>query len=198
MNYVHAGLPARLPAPNQARIPSTEEWRAAGDAARPLRFLRQGGKPAKGMKEMDGNGYDFPGDLCYDRTHHMWVRGIEEENRAVIGIDMLGLASLGDLAYIVLNEAGATVRRGESIGTLEAAKMTGDFIAPVSGVLLGRNAEALRNPALVNEDPYGRGWLVEIAPADWSGEISQLVAGSDVPPWVNSELERFRSEGWIE
>ncbi|MCH8843568.1 MAG: hypothetical protein IID61_11420, partial [SAR324 cluster bacterium] len=74
--------------------------------------------------------YEFPEDRYYDAEHHTWALPEAGARRVTIGIDVLGLESLGDLAYVALNPLGSRVRRGESLGTLEAAKMTGDFVSP--------------------------------------------------------------------
>ena len=142
--------------------------------------------------------YPFPPDRGYDREHHMWARLDDATGRVLVGIDALGLASLGELAYITLHGEGTNVRRGDSIGTLEAAKMTGNFLAPVSGVLVARNESALSNPHTVNEDPYESGWLVAINPLDWEGELAQLVSGDELPAFVEAEIQRYRAEGWID
>src|SRR5581483_3286604 len=112
----------------------------------------------------------IPTDRWYDRDQHLWVRLEPATGEIIVGMDALGLAALGDLAYITLRVAGTIVQRGEPIGTLEAAKMTGDLIAPVSGLLIGGNPDVLRDPTLVNRDPYGAGWLFRLAPADWDAE----------------------------
>jgi glycine cleavage system H protein len=117
--------------------------------------------------------------------------------RVVIGIDELGLQALGDLVYIALKEVGTPVKRGEAVGTLEAAKMTGDIIAPVSGILIGRNAKVLRDPSLVNRDPYETGWIVSVDPTDWQKESSALISGAAISAWVDAEVERYRRQGWI-
>src|SRR6266508_5385019 len=93
------------------------------------------------------NSYKIPADRAYDREHHMWAQFDITSGDVWVGIDTLGLASLGDLAYITLQAVGMPIKRGESMGTLEAAKMTGDLIAPVSGVIVTRNDEAVMNPA---------------------------------------------------
>jgi len=142
--------------------------------------------------------YDIPDDRYYDRLEHMWAMPGESENRIAVGIDSLGLESLGELAYIALQPVGTSVQRGESLGTLEAAKMTGDLIAPVSGTLVARNEDAVRDPAIVNDDPYGAGWLVELAPRDWESESGDLVAGDSIPGWVEAEVARYRAQGWID
>lgn len=144
------------------------------------------------------NSYEIPADRAYDREHHMWAQFDAANNQVTVGIDALGLESLGDLAYVTLKDVGNSVRRGESMGTLEAAKMTGDLIAPVSGVIVARNDETVSNPALVNQSPYVDGWMVVIKPSDWENESTQLVSGDDLPVWVESEIKRYKSQGWID
>ncbi len=139
----------------------------------------------------------IPSDRWYDGDQHLWARLDPATGRVIVGMDALGLAALGDLAYITLRAPGAAVRRGEPIGTLEAAKMTGDLIAPISGVLVGGNPDVLRDPTLVNHDPYGAGWLFQLAPDDWAGEAAALLAGDALPAWVAAETERYRTQGWI-
>jgi len=140
--------------------------------------------------------YIFPPDLYYDRATHIWAR--YDDEIVTIGLDALGLESLGDMAYISLQAAGLPVQRGESIGSLEAAKMVGDVIAPVGGVIAARNDEVLRDPSLINRDPYHAGWIIQITPSDWESDSAQLAHGADVTAWVESEIERYRSQGWIE
>ena len=144
------------------------------------------------------NSYQIPADRAYDREHHMWAQYDSASGDVFIGIDTLGLASLGDLAYVTLKDIGKSVKRGESMGTLEAAKMTGDLIAPVSGVIVARNDKTVSVPALVNQSPYVDGWLVVIKPSDWENESAQLVSGSGLPAWVESEIKRYRNQGWID
>jgi len=149
------------------------------------------------MKEKT-QAYDFPLNLFYDREHHMWARYDPANGNIVVGMDVLGLASLGDLAYVSLREVGSKVVRHESLGTLEAAKMTGDVMAPVSGVIVARNEEAMMNPVLINESPYNEGWLVVIKPEDWEREKELLVYGVEIPIWAEAEIKRYRSQGWLE
>jgi len=141
--------------------------------------------------------YPFPADRHYDRESHLWARPQADGPLVQVGIDALGLAALGDLAYVSLCQPGTAVRRGEPVGTLEAAKITGEILAPLSGVVRQRNDAAVRDPSLVNGDPYAC-WLVAIEPQDWPGEAEALVSGPRLAPWVADELERYRAEGWIE
>jgi glycine cleavage system H protein len=141
--------------------------------------------------------FHIPDDRYYDSANHLWAKMDSATGRVVIGIDELGLQALGDLVYITLKEAGTPVKRGEAVGTLEAAKMTGDIIAPVSGILIGRNDSVLRDPTLVNRDPYDEGWVVSIDPTDWQKESRLLISGDAIPVWVDAEVERYRKQGWI-
>jgi len=144
------------------------------------------------------NSYDIPADRAYDREHHMWAQYESASGQVTVGIDTLGLASLGDLAYITLQAVGMPVKRGESMGTLEAAKMTGDLIAPVSGVIVARNDNVVKNPSIANQNPYSDGWMVVIKPSDWVNESTQLVSDEGLPAWVESEIKRYRGQGWVD
>lgn len=146
---------------------------------------------------MPTNGhYTFPPNLYYDRSNHLWAR--RDGATVTIGLDTLGLESLGDMAYLSLQAVGFPAQRGAAVGTLEAAKMVGDLVAPVSGTIAARNEAVLRDPSLVNRDPYGAGWLVQITPSDWERESAELVHGPELMPWVLAEVERYQAQGWIE
>lgn len=141
--------------------------------------------------------FPFPDGLYYDRDHHLWVRR-NADGQVVVGLDVLGLENLGDLAYVTLHDEGAQVQRGQPMGSLEAAKMTGDLMCPVDGTIVARNTGVLEHPAAVNQDPYGEGWLVVLQPSDWERDAAALVSGDDVAPWVDAEIARMREEGWID
>ncbi len=145
-----------------------------------------------------GDTYSIPADRYYDRKSHMWALADPAAETVLVGIDALGLAALGDLAYVTLPEAGTLVQRGKPMGTLEAAKMTGGLQAPISGKIVSRNEEAVRNPMLINQDAYTAGWLVTIQPGDWVSELAELISGGDLPAWVDAELERYRRQGWVD
>ena len=81
---------------------------------------------------------------------------------------------------------------------LEASKMTGELIAPVSGKIVDRNQVVLENPLVVNEDPYGTGWLVLLESESWKEDSKQLITGQEVEEWSQDELRRYRQQGWID
>lgn len=139
----------------------------------------------------------IPEDRYYLDKHHMWAK-LTSGNRAVVGIDTLGLESLGDLAYVSLEKVGTEVKVSDSIGVIEAAKMTGDLISPISGTIVKTNSEIVADPSIVNNDPYEAGWMVEIETRNWDAEINALVSGDAIPAWVSEEIDRYRAEGWID
>ena len=137
---------------------------------------------------------DVPRDRCYERDRHLWLQRDEGSGRVRVGIDAIGLESLGELVYVTLRDVGTTVVRGESVGSLEAAKMTSAVLAPVGGTLIARNDAVLRDPRLANEDPYARGWLFELEPSAWEEEAAALVSGEAVAAWAAAEIGRLREE----
>jgi len=139
--------------------------------------------------------YNFPTDLYYDGKNHMWVKK-DVDDHVLVGLDAIGLDTLGDLAYITLKPKGTPVKKGEAVGTLEAAKMTGDIFAPVSGKITAINSSCVENPAIVNDDIYGKGWMVIIEASDWENESAQLVSGDKLQPWIDAEIHRMETQGF--
>lgn len=108
----------------------------------------------------------YPDDLKYTAEHE-WVRSPGEAEGSVrIGITHFAQDALGDIVYVSLPEVGDTVAAGGTCGELESTKSVSDVYAPVSGEVVGRNAALDATPELVNNDPYGEGWLFEVVPAD--------------------------------
>jgi glycine cleavage system H protein len=107
----------------------------------------------------------YPDDLMYT-SEHEWVRRAGEAEGAVrIGITHYAQDALGDIVYVSLPTVGDTVAAGAACGELESTKSVSDIYAPVSGEVVARNESLDATPELVNNDPYGGGWLFEIAPA---------------------------------
>ncbi len=141
--------------------------------------------------------YYLPDELYYDRDSHIWAR--YEDGRVVLGLDMLGQESMGDLAFISLEPIGREVQRGEVIGSVEAAKMVAPLIAPVSGHIVQKNEQVGQTPRLVREQPYDDGWLLVLEPSDWETESQELISGqARVGRFLEREIKRYREQGWIE
>ncbi|GAC1698174.1 MAG: glycine cleavage system protein GcvH [Ktedonobacteraceae bacterium] len=126
--------------------------------------------------------YHFPPELYYESQNHLWV--LAEEEIATIGLSELALETFGDIVYISTIEAGKTVERGQVIGSIEAAKMVDDLVAPVSGEIIAFNKEVQRNPGLINADPYGGGWLVKVSSSAWARESATLLHGPALERWI--------------
>ena len=106
-----------------------------------------------------------PQDLKYTAEHE-WVRGPDADGVIRFGITDFAQESLGDIVYVSLPEVGAEVRAGEPCGEVESTKSVSDLYAPVSGVVVARNADLDAAPEAVNSDPYGEGWMVDVRPAE--------------------------------
>lgn len=141
--------------------------------------------------------YNLPDDLYYERESHLWLKVIDA--RVLIGLDVLGQESMGDMAYIGFEPVGREVKRGDGLGTLEAAKMVAPILAPISGKIAARNENVARNPRLVNSSPYTDGWLLEMEPSHWNEEKKSLVGGAEsVRKFLEQEIKRYKEQGWIE
>ena len=104
---------------------------------------------------------EVPSDRRYS-TEHEWA--MEQNGRIVVGITDFAQDQLGDVVFVGLPEPGTEVEAGKALGEVESTKSVSDVYSPVSGRVVDRNAEVEQNPELINEDPYGRGWLVAIDP----------------------------------
>jgi len=108
----------------------------------------------------------YPDDLKYTAEHE-WVRSPGESAGSVrIGITDYAQDALGDIVYVQLPEVGETVAAGAAVGELESTKSVSDVYSPVSGEVVARNDALDATPELVNNDPYGGGWLFEVVPTD--------------------------------
>ncbi|OHV28309.1 glycine cleavage system protein H [Parafrankia soli] len=105
----------------------------------------------------------YPDDLKYTREHE-WAR--VEGNRVRVGITAYAQEALGDIVFVSLPEVGQAVSAGEPCGEVESTKSVSDIYAPVSGEVAARNEALVAAPELVNSDPYGEGWLVEVTVVD--------------------------------
>ena len=104
---------------------------------------------------------EVPSDRRYS-TEHEWA--MEQAGRIVVGITDFAQDQLGDVVFVGLPEPGTEVEAGKALGEVESTKSVSDVYSPVSGRVVDRNAEVEQNPELINEEPYGRGWLVAIDP----------------------------------
>jgi glycine cleavage system H protein len=120
---------------------------------------------------------DVPDDLKYTAEHE-WVRRGDGSSTVRVGITDYAQAALGDVVYVSLPEVGAKIGQGDAFGEVESTKSVSDLYAPVTGTVTARNDELESRPELINSDPYGEGWIVEIEVADAAQLDGLLDAGA--------------------
>ena len=109
-----------------------------------------------------------PADLKYVDTHE-WFR--LENGIAVVGITDFAQAQLGDVTFVELPGAGRNIKAGEIMGAIESVKAASDLYAPVSGQVVEVNADLESDPGLVNNEPYGGGWLIKVKTTELPGNV---------------------------
>ncbi len=117
----------------------------------------------------------FPEDLRYVESHE-WVR--LEEGIARIGITDYAQDQLGDVVFVELPEAGKTLARGAAFGSVESVKAVSELYMPLSGRVVEVNAALSSSPELVNQSPYGEGWMIRVEPSA-PAELEGLLAAAD-------------------
>src|SRR5579863_8805645 len=115
---------------------------------------------------------NFPDNLKYTKDHE-WIR--VEGSNAYVGVTDFAQGELGDIVFIDINTVGQDIKHGELFGTIEAVKTVSDLFMPVSGKVLEVNPGLDANPEVVNNDPYGGGWMIKMTlsnPAELDGLLS--------------------------
>jgi glycine cleavage system H protein len=125
----------------------------------------------------------YPDDLRYHREHD-WAR--IEGDQATLGITWFAQDSLGELVHFEPPEVGSTLTKDAAAGEVESVKAVSDVIAPLSGEVLEVNQKAVDEPEIVNEDPYGEGWLIRIRVAD-AAEADSLMDAAAYKAHVDSQ-----------
>lgn len=115
---------------------------------------------------------EYPSDLKYTREHE-WA-ALEEGDRVRVGITDFAQDALGDVVYVDLPDVGTEVRAGEPFGEVESTKSVSDLFSPVSGKVVERNGALDDTPELVNQEPYGDGWMIVIEMSD-PEEVADLL-----------------------
>ena len=126
----------------------------------------------------------FPEDLLYTETHE-WVR--DEENHVTIGLTDYAQSQLKDIVYVDIPEAGSVFKKGDSMGVVESVKTVADIYAPITGKVVETNFALKDHPQFVNEDPFGKGWLVKMEIQDRE-ELKGLLSAKDYRGSLPEEL----------
>lgn len=127
---------------------------------------------------------NIPAELRYTKTHE-WVQ-LNDDGSATIGISDHAQALLGDLVYVELPEVGTEAHTGEEIAVVESVKAASDVYSPLAGEVVEINEELSANPELVNQDPYGAGWLFRVM-LDDEDEVRDLLDADAYENVIESE-----------
>jgi glycine cleavage system H protein len=109
---------------------------------------------------------NIPGDLLYTEEHEFVRRGKNAGDPVEIGITDYAQGELGDVVYIELPKVGTKFGKHDVFGTIEAVKAVSELFSPIAGEVVAINDRLDKEPALVNTDPYGGGWMIKIKPSD--------------------------------
>lgn len=141
-------------------------------AARELRLIRLFLGLTTNIREET---MQYPDNLKYTKEHE-WI--LVDGSVGIIGITEFAQSELGEIVYVEVDTVGESIARDEVFGTVEAVKTTSDLFMPVSGKVIAFNEEIDEkegdNPAVINEDPYGKGWIIKVELSDLS-ELDKLM-----------------------
>jgi glycine cleavage system H protein len=126
---------------------------------------------------------NIPADLRYTREHE-WAR--QEGARIRVGITAYAQEQLGDVVFVELPKVGVKVTAHQAFGVVESVKAVSDLFAPISGQVAEANTELAQKPETVNQDPYGKGWMLVVTPSD-PGQWNELL--------TSAQYEEFLAQG---
>lgn len=132
------------------------------------------------------DGYDVPEGLYYSKDYE-WVK--VEGDKVRVGITDYAQKQLREIVYVELPETGTAIAQNEPYGTVESVKAVSDLVAPLSGTIVEVNEEVQSKPEILNEDPYGKGWLLVITPSNLDAELKNLMNTEQSAEWHKSLIK---------
>jgi glycine cleavage system H protein len=139
-------------------------------------------------------GCNLPDDLLYDVDNHIWFTELPD-GTVRLGMTAVAAALAGQVVAVTPKKAGRSVEAGKSCATIESGKWVGPAKSAAAGEVAAVNAAVAAKPGLINEDPYGEGWLVALKPADWASVKPTLTPGSEVAPKYEAKMQADGFEG---
>ncbi len=137
------------------------------------------------MAEIEG--YNLPEELYYTKDH-TWAR-VEDNGTVTVGMDAYGAKAAGNIEFIDLPMEDDEFEAGEAFGSLESAKWVGGLLMPVAGTVVSVNESIEDELTLLKEDPYVEGWLIKVKPGNLKDDLTALIHGADIAPWLKKEIE---------
>ena len=133
---------------------------------------------------------DYPDDLYYNRDH-LWVR--VQGNRGTVGVTDHAQREMGEILFVDLPEESSQLDKNDNFGSLESSKTVAELRSPLSGEIISINKDLEEEPSLVNDDPYGNGWLV-VLEMDDPGELEDMLNAADYEELLEQKDEEEEEE----
>ena len=133
---------------------------------------------------------EYPDDLYYTRNH-LWVR--IQGTRATVGVTDYAQREMGEVLFVDLPDEGSQVEKDDVFGSLESSKTVAELRCPVSGEIVSISKDLEEEPSLVNDDPYGRGWLI-VVEIDDPNELEEMINAADYEEMLEQEAEEDEEE----
>ncbi|MDP3039014.1 MAG: glycine cleavage system protein GcvH [Deltaproteobacteria bacterium] len=133
---------------------------------------------------------EYPEDLYYSQEHN-WVR--LTGNRGTVGITDFAQQEMGEILYTELPDEGSQIEQGDIFGTLESSKTVAELFSPVSGEVISINKDLEEEPSLVNDDPYGKGWLM-VLELDDPSELQELFSAVEYEDFLEKQEESSKKK----
>lgn len=133
-------------------------------------------------------GCNLPDDLLYDVANHIWFTELPD-GTVRLGMTAVATAMAGPVVAVTPKKVGRAVESGKSCATIESGKWVGPAKSAAAGEVAAVNDAVKAKPGLVNDDPYGEGWLVVIKPADWASVKPTLTPGADVAQKYEAKMQ---------
>lgn len=133
-------------------------------------------------------GCSLPDELLYDVDNHIWFQELPD-GTVRLGMTAVATALAGQVVAVTPKKVGRSVDAGKSCATIESGKWVGPAKSAAAGEVAAINEAVAARPALINEDPYGAGWLVALRPADWAAVKPTLTPGAQVAPKYEAKMQ---------
>lgn len=154
------------------------------------RPLKLQGREARHSLPLSASLNAVPQGLHFSKNH-TWAHLLKSGD-ARIGVDSLLVSLTGQANLKMLKEPGSNVSRGEVLSEISMGGKRLTIVSPISGTVIGQNKSLIEDPSLLHDDPYGKGWVCAIRPADWFAEIPGFTVSVGATAWFRSELERIK------
>ncbi|MCP4220927.1 MAG: glycine cleavage system protein GcvH [bacterium] len=138
---------------------------------------------------MNYKDYELPDGLYY-HTEHAWAK-LEDDGKVRVGMNDFFQKASGDVVYVDLPIEDDDVEQGETCGKVQSSKWVGKLVSPISGTIVEVNEELEEDSTLINQDPYGEGWIMLLETDDWDDEKENLIHSEDaIKEWLDKEIQK--------